>query len=451
MKLQSKIVWSDGMYLAPHHFQAQNRYFESSAHFVTTSLWNNCYGFAACQLNEDALRGGKVILENARGMFEDGLVFDIPECDERPEPFDVAPAFTPTTDSVTVSLSVPRWRGDRQNCRFDDAPGNGTRYTGTMHMLPDENTGRDERSVRLAHKNIRFTAGPEPNDDLLSLPMARVKRDGAGHYIFDRTFVPTSIRLTVSRYLTSMLQRLVEILEDKATTVARDQSSYKGNFKTALSGRQVSQFWFLHAINSSLSPLRHLLLSKHGHPEELFREMSRLAGALCTFGLETHPKSLPEFNFSDPGPCFAALDLHIRRHLELAWPSQALVIPIRPVDRYFYEGKVEDQRCFEQSRWIFGIHSSIGEAQLITRTPQYVKICSSKFVQEIVKRALPGLEMTHLSVPPSEISAKVDSQYFAISRTGPCWEHIMQTRTVGIYVPGELPAPTMELMVLLES
>jgi len=68
-----------------------------------------------------------------------------------------------------------------------------------------------------------------------------------------------------------------------------------------------------------------------------------------------------------------------------------------------------------------------------------------------VRRALPGLALTHIQVPPAAVSAKVDSQYFTINRTGPCWEHIMQTRNVGVYVPGEVPSPDMELVVLLES
>ena len=46
MKLLSRVVWAEGMYLAPHHFQAQNRYFEESVHFATSSLWRDAYGLA---------------------------------------------------------------------------------------------------------------------------------------------------------------------------------------------------------------------------------------------------------------------------------------------------------------------------------------------------------------------------------------------------------------------
>jgi type VI secretion system protein ImpJ len=82
---------------------------------------------------------------------------------------------------------------------------------------------------------------------------------------------------------------------------------------------------------------------------------------------------------------------------------------------------------------------------------QLVKVCSAQFVPELVKRALPGLTLTHMQVPPSAISAKVDSQYFAVTRSGPCWEHLMRTKNVGVYVPGDIPSPEIELIVLLES
>ena len=88
---------------------------------------------------------------------------------------------------------------------------------------------------------------------------------------------------------------------------------------------------------------------------------------------------------------------------------------------------------------------------MIQGTPRLAKICSSQFVPELVKRALPGCALTHLPVPPAAISARVETQYFGVTKAGPCWDHIVQSKRVGIYVPGELPAPELELMVVLES
>jgi type VI secretion system protein ImpJ len=116
-----------------------------------------------------------------------------------------------------------------------------------------------------------------------------------------------------------------------------------------------------------------------------------------------------------------------------------------------YEGEATDARCFGRSRWILAIASPIGEVELISRTPQLVKFCSQLFVPELVKRALPGLPLSHIPVPPSAISARVDTQYFMINKGGPCWDHIMQTRKIGVYVPGEIPEPHLELLVILDS
>ena len=451
MKLLSKVVWSEGMYLGPHHFQAQNRYFEESIHFATARLWKHASGLAGCELDADALRNGMVSLLHAHGIFEDGLAFDIPECDPAPAPLSIADQFHPTADHVTVSLAVPRWFADRQNCKLEPVPNGNSRYTGAVEMLHDENTGRDEKPVQVGRKNLRLVLDTDSSDDVLTLPLARVMRDGTGHFVFDPTFVPSLLRISASERLTSMLQRLVEILEEKSAVVSQEQRQPGAKFQAGMSARQVSQFWFLHAINSSLTPLKHLLLTKHGHPEELFCEMSRFAGALCTFGLDTHPRSLPAYNHRDPGPGFDALEDHIRRHLEIVVPSSTVVVPLVQGERYFYSGEVRDQRCMGPSRWILSIYSPLGEADLIAKTLQFVKVCSVKFVPELVKRALPGLTLTHMQVPPSAVSAKVDHQYFVINRTGPCWEHIMQTRAIGVYVPGELPSPEMELVVLLEG
>jgi type VI secretion system protein ImpJ len=451
MKLLSRVVWAEGMYLAPQHFQAQNRYFEEAVHFAMGGLWTDAYGFAACQLDADALRNGTVSLLHARGMFQDGLPFDIPESDSPPAARNIVDQFHPAADSLTVALAVPRWSPDGQNCDLESMPKGDARYTGVIEMVSDENTGRDEKPVQLGRKNVSLVVLPSADENMLTLPLARVMRDQSGHFVYDPAHIPPCVRLSSSERLSSMLERLVAILEEKSAVISQEQDHSGGKFQTGMSARQVSQFWFLHAINSTLTPLRHILLAKHGHPAELFREMSRLAGALCTFGLDTHPRSLPAYNHYDPEPGFAFLEDHILRHLEIVVPSQAVVVRLKAAGRYFYEGEIKDQRCFGRSRWILGIRSPVGEGELISKTLQLVKVCSAQFVPELVKRALPGLTLMHMQVPPAAVAAKVDSQYFTVERKGPCWEHIMQTRNVGVYVPGELPSPEMELIMIIES
>lgn len=451
MKMLSKVVWTEGMYLAPHHFQAQNRYYEETVHLATSTLWQNSYGLIDYRLNRDAIRNGTVTLEYARGIFEDGLPFDMPDSDSPPEPCELRDRFPHDADELVVYLAIPRRLPDGGNCSTDGASKEHSRFKSVASVLADENTGRDEKPIQLGQKNIRFALPAEVSDREVTLPIARVRRDGANRFSYDTNFVPPVLSIVANERLVGIVSRLVEVLEDRSYTLAQDRPISRGGFKAGVSGRHVSQFWFLHAVNSGLTSLRHLLLAKHGHPQELFLEMARLAGALCTFSLDTHPGMLPSYDHNNPGPGFELLDQHIRRMLEVVLPTQTVSIPLTKAEQYFYEGDVKDARCFGKSRWLLGINSQIGEADLISRTEDLVKICSAKFVPELVRRALPGLALTHLEVPPSAISVSIGTQYFVINRSGPCWEHIQVTGRIGVYVPSEIPSPELEVIVALEG
>jgi type VI secretion system protein ImpJ len=443
MKYLSRVVWSEGMYLGPHHFQAQSRYFEDSARFTTSSLWFEPWGLVAAQLDPEALKNGTVSLVHARGIFPDGLVFHMPESDALPAARNIADLFPPAQDAVTVMLAVAPRRSEGINTADSSA-----RYSAEVRVLHDETTGRDEKPVQVGRKNISLRLDTEPLDDLVSLPIARVQRDGSGHFIFDPNFIPPCVEFSGSERIMTLLARLIEILEDKSSRFAR---SGQGKSWAEFSTTEIANFWLLHTVNSALAPLRHQYLTRRGHPEALYVEMLKLGGALCTFAFESHPRDLPLYDHRNLSKSFDLLDAHIREHLETIVPTQFINIPLVKRADYFYEAEVKDQRVLDRARWIFGVRSKISEPDLIARTPQIVKLCSKVFLPQLVKRALPGMALTHLPVPPAAIPVRADFQYFSVSRSGPCWDHIMQTRQIGLYVPGDLPDPEVQLLVVLET
>jgi len=451
MKQLSSVAWSEGMYLGPHHFQAQNRFFEDLVQFQATALWFEASGFVGCRLDEDALRNGTAALLHARGILPDGLPFEMPESDPLPPARAIADAFSPTAEHLTIHLAVAPFKPEGPNCKLAvDERWDGFRYSAVEHSLHDENTGADERPVKLARKNIRLLLEGENTEGMVTLPLARVIRDGTGQFIYDPQFIPPCIQIGASDSLMAMMRRLIGILEERSATVPRGGRG-GGRFSAGFSAQEVAGFWFLHSINSALASLRHLFYSKRGHPEEVFAELSRFAGALCTFGLDSHPQTLPDYDHLNLGKSFLELEQHIMKHLEIVLPTAFISIPLRPSGKYIYTGQIVDQRCLDRARWILSIYSEVGEADLIIRTSQLVKVCSNEYIPMLIKRALPGLTLSHLAVPPSGISPRVDRQYFSVSRAGPCWDHIVKERKVGVYVPGELPKPELELLVLLDT
>jgi type VI secretion system protein ImpJ len=437
------------MPLGPHHFQAQASFFENTLHFTTASLWFQAFGLAGCKLDAEALRNGTMSLLHARGFFPDGMAFQMPECDSLPDKRDIADVFPPTRDRLVVLLGVPEWRPGAPNCALN---GNTvtTRFVAQEKKLPDENTGIDEKLVKVGRKNIRLLLETDPTDGLVTLPITRVMRDGAGGFVYDDNFIPPCVTINASPRLVAIARRLVGILEEKSSALTSTARA-PGKLATGMSPQQVATFWFLHSINSALAPLRHICASKQGHPEELFQHLLRLGGALCTFGIDSHPRTLPLYDHLKLEECFDEIDKHIRTHLEYIVPTNCLSIPLKPVSKYFWEADITDSRCFGRARWIFAIHARLGEAELIRQTPLLAKLCSSQFVPKLVQKALPGMALTHMANPPAAASPKVEYQYFAVNKAGPCWEHLVQTKRIGVYVPGEIPNPDLELLVVLDS
>jgi type VI secretion system protein ImpJ len=439
------------MHLAQHHFQAQNRYFEDSIQFAISHLFFMPYGLIGCELDANALRNGTASLVHARGVMPDGMPFHIPDGDAPPAPLAIGDLFSPTQDSHLVFLTIAPYRRDAANCATagaKDGASRGARFVSESHMVRDETTGHDEKPVALGRKNFRLALEGSLDDGVVALPLARVRRDGMGSFTYDADYIPPLLQIGASDRLLAVLGRLVDILDAKSSALGAGTSRQSlGEWAS----REVAMFWLLHAIHSALAPLRHHLQVKRTRPEEVYSELARLGGALCTFSLDAHPRSLPAYDHDHLEKCFDALDRHIRASLEIIIPTNCISIQLRSTAAYLYTGPVADTRSFGHARWFLGIRSTVGEAETIHRVPRLVKVCSAKFIPELVRRAYPGLTLEYVQTPPAAISPRVDCQYFSISKAGPCWDTLVQTQEIGVYVPDALPDADVQVLVLVES
>lgn len=449
MRSLSRVVWSEGMHLAQHHFQAQSRYFEDLADFALSNLYFEPWGLLGLELNAEALYNGTVSLTHARGIMPDGLAFQFPQ-EPPPEPLEIQDRFSPTQDSHLVRLAIPAYRPDRANCPPSGADSNGSaRFRPVTLTVLDEGTGRDAKDVAVARGNFRLILDGEPDDGLVTLPLARIRRDGSGHFIYDPEYIPPCLRISASTRIMEILSRLVDVLDAKAEAIAAERRGAPG-MVAGYASSEVASFWLSHAVHSAVAPLRHHLRARSVHPEALYTELVRLAGALCTFSLESHPRDLPLYDHDTLERTFGDLDRHIRKHLDLVVPTNAIRIPLRQADTSLFAGTVADQRCFGRAHWFLGVRSAAPAADVIARVPRLVKICSARHIVRLVKEGLPGLQLAHVTSPPADLSPRIGTHYFSIGKAEPCWKSIVETGEAGIYVPAGIPDAELELVVVLE-
>ena len=453
MKRQPKVVWTKGMFLSPQHFQAQDRYVDDLIHFRFGASHFANYGVTQIQVDGEALANGLFKLTGARGILPDGEAFDMPESDELPASREIASHWPSAEETLDVYLSLPEQRINARNVTLPgQRSGSGpvdTRYASDVRMVPDANQGSDEKPVQVVQKSFRLLFGNEFRDGYSSIRVAQLERSPTGIPTLRAAFVPPCLDLAASDYLLNLLRRQVEILLTKSSSLSGPRRE-RGKATAGFSASETDKFWLLHTVNSYLPELKHIFKTRHGHPEAAYVGMLRLAGALSTFSLEGGPGDLPDYDHDNLGPCFRALDAHIRDLMETVIPSKYVAIPLTLTDRFVWSGSIQDDTLFKSGQFYLALSAKMGVGDLIQKAPQFLKMAAPDDMERVVRNALAGLGLVHTQVVPQAIPTKLDNQYFQINRTGPLWDRVVMSRRIAVFAPGEIVDPKMEVVVVWE-
>ena len=118
MSIHNRVVWSEGLFLQPQHFQQQDRYFERYIETRCQPLTPYSWGFTEIEFERDFLKIGKVGLRRLVGVFPDGTPFRMPDDDPLPAPLDIAASVR----DQRVFLAVPLRRAGEVESARDPAP-----------------------------------------------------------------------------------------------------------------------------------------------------------------------------------------------------------------------------------------------------------------------------------------------------------------------------------------
>ena len=447
MRQLQPVIWSKGTFLTPQHLQTRDRYVENGLQFRLEGLHFCPWGFQELKIDQEALTGGNFAITRASGLLSDGLPFEIPDSDAAPEPKPLAPYFEPDQLTLDVYLAIPHAQERGLNISMSRGNAN-ARYLAEALVLPDENTGLAEKPIQIARKNLRFLAGNESREGFTSVAIARIKRSAAGTFQLDPEFIPPLLNIAASDYLMGITRRIVEILSAKSSILAggrRQRSAGLADFTAS----DIASFWLLYTVNNHFPLVRHILETRRGHPEEIFRIFSSLAGALTTFSMKIQPRDLPQYDHDNLGACFSDLDEKLRQLLETVVPSNFVALPLKLIKPSVYATPIEDDKYLKGTKFYLAVCADMPEADLVKRAPQLIKVCSSTQIEQLVRQALSGMQLTHAVKPPASIPVKLDYQYFSLNQAGVAWDTVQKGRNLAAYVPSDIPNPQLELIILL--
>jgi type VI secretion system protein ImpJ len=452
--MSRRVVWSNGMFLTPQHFQAQDEYFDEELRFRSRSSNFANWGLTRIGVDEPALVNGLFRIRYGEGVMPDGLTFSMPEGDEPPAGRSVGEWLPPTQESLDVYLAIPELKLLGQNFSLaapDHSGLNGhaysTRYVAETALLPDATEDSDQKPIQLARKTWRLLFEGERLDGFVSMRIAQVSRNQKGEYILSPKFIPPLLDIAASDYLMMLARRQMEVLAAKSASLAsprREKNRGLADFTTS----EVAQFWLLHTVNTYLPDLKHIWKIRRGHPEVLFRIMLRLAGALSTFAIERSATDLPDYDHEELGVCFTGLDLRIRDLVETVLPSKCLALPLVPVDKLVWGCNIPDDKYLVNSQAFLSLSARMAVDEVIGKFPRLAKVSARSEIERLVSKSLSGVTLRHAPAPPSSIPLKLENQYFSLGQSGPLWDSIRQSRTLVVFAPSEIAEPKMELLLV---
>lgn len=449
MKPPAKILWGEGLFLKPQHFQYQDLYHEARLTQMVRTLHPFAWGVRTLAVDSDALASGSLRLQELSVVFPDGESYAAPDADTLPDAVSLAdlPA---GSDQHDFHLALAPLRESGGNVAAADASGGLlTRYSQGNRRAPDLYTASVEAELATLRRQARLIGGHEVLSDLISLPLLRLRRSGSGDFRVDSAFMPPATSIEAAPALHLMLRRLLDILQAKVSALYghhREPSKHVIEFRSG----DAASFWFLHTASGAFAQLSHLLHQSKLHPERAFEALLGLAGQLMTFSNAYALADLPIYGHADPAAGFMKLDRMIRDLLETVISTRYVAIALSEVKPSFHAGRLDSDKLTQNAAFYLAVAADLPPAELVETVPMRVKIGAPDDVEKIVVSALPGIRLTAAAQVPAAIPVRPGSFYFAIEARGALYERMLKAQSVVVYVPSSFRDLKLELLAILQ-
>lgn len=446
MHRSPKILWGEGLFLRPQHFQLQDTYHEWRLAEMATAIHPYAWGLRKLTVDTEALANGVLRLEHLHAVFPDGELFCAPQDDPLPMPLSLQDT-DPGLAEITFHVALPPLRSAGGNFSSPGTSDSAARYQQKDERCADLFTQAAEADVALLNKQVRILTDQEPRDHLVSLPLCRVRRKATNGFELDTRFVPPSTTIESSTALRGLLRRLLDALQAKVEALYgfhREPSRHVIEFRSG----DIASFWLLHTASAAFASLSHFHHHPGLHPERLFQQLLQLAGALMTFSRVHGLSDLPAYQHQQPGVAFLRLESIVQDLLETVISTRYFAIALREIKPSFHSGPLDSEKITLQTTLVLGIKAALAPSELIEVVPMRMKVGAPDDVDKLVLSAMSGIRLTHLPQVPSAIPVRPGCYYFELDAKSPLYERMLKAQSITVYTPAGLADLALELFAL---
>ena len=443
MTWNSKVVWTEGMFLQPQHFQQHDRYREFQLRERLAARSPYAWGFVSLSLDEASLALGKLALNAAHGMLPDGALFSLPSSDAAPPAFDV-PA---DARNELVVLAVPLQRPGIAETDAEGAAGSvAPRYAVAEVQVGDSNSGAQrDAPLQVGRLNLRLMLARDAVEGYAALGLARVvERRADNRVLLDAQYVPPMLHARGHVVLDGYVRELHGLLHQRGEALAA---------RLAQPGRagvgEIADFLLLEAVNRNEPLFAHFAQVSLLHPERLYAACLALAGDLATFRDRRRPAPYGEYRHDDLARSFRPVIDDLRQSLSMVLEQTA--IPIELQDRKYgmRVALIPDVELQRNASFVLAVTAQMPGEALRARFPTQVKIGPAERIRDLVNLQLPGVALKPLPVAPRQIPYHAGFNYFELETRGSdMWRQLETSGGMAMHIAGDFPGLELEFWAI---
>ncbi|MDE2147429.1 MAG: type VI secretion system baseplate subunit TssK [Burkholderiales bacterium] len=443
MTWHNKVMWTEGMFLQPQHFQQHDRYLarQLDGRVAATTGWP--WGFVALQLDEAALLQGRLVLAAARGVLPDGLAFSIPDDDAQPPALEV-PA--DARDQLVV-LAVPQSRAGVADSDVEAAEGAmPPRFrVADVEVADIHAASLREAPLQIGRLNLRLMLARDANEGYTVLGALRVvERRADGRAVLDSAYVPPMLHAPAQPVLDGYLREVHGMLHQRGEALG-SRLAQPGRAGTG----EIVDFLLLQVINRFEPLFAHLQRLPVLHPERLYDLCLGLAGELSTFREQRRPVPYPEYRHDDLAGCFRAVMVDLRQSLSMVLEQTAIPIELQERKYGIRVAIVADVELLRNAMFVLAVNAQMPGEALRMRFPTQVKIGPAERIRDLVSLQLPGVALRALPVAPRQIPYHAGYTYFELETRGnELWKQLEASGGLAMHIAGEFPGLALEFWAI---
>lgn len=443
MTSRNRVVWSEGLFLRPQHFQQLDRFIERLVHLRADPVRSHGWGFSDLKINRELLATGKIKIEEARGVFRDGTAFSAPDDDPLPPALDLSNLVR----DVGVVLSIPventgvpaysRSRAETDPSRL---------LIKTVDLRDSTPDSQEVATIEVAGVNTSLQLANGVGNDRMAIPLAHVLQvQTSGLVQLDETFMPTVLSIRAAPALESFVSELLGMLKqgaDHLASLAVTSGKAHGDLR---------EFLLLQVMNRWEPLLEHFQKERNVHPELLFQACIQLLGDLAALTEPTmqtrRPGMMPTYQHHDLKQTFTPLINRIRAALGTPMDHRTIMISLEIKKNRYWFGAVKERGRLTDSEFILAVSAEQPEAMLEQSVLKQVTVSAAERIISLVNSMRLGIALSPIQ-PPREIPFHRGYLYFRLDGRHPEWSHLNASAGIAVHVPETIPGPQLELWAI---